>query len=887
MASPSYELLPRVLGQMADYVVGKAWWVLCCAAVVASMCWVYAFANLGINTDTTEMLSADLPFRQAQEQYQQLFPQNTNSIVIVVEANTPEMAHAAVKTLNGRLRDETEHIKSVYTPFGGAFFETHSLLFLDLPELEQLAESVAESKPFIDQLIRDLSLSGLFMMLSDSYDQTGWVNESLADAFFLRMAEAIQSTLAGLDYILAWHSVILKQDLKTSQTLRFLLVQPHLDYQKWLPAGEALQRIHQVIDDSQLLGIPGVRIRVTGEVALAHEELQVVSRRAGIAALLALLMVSGTLLIAFRSWRLMFATLVTLLVGLALSAAFATMAVGQLNIISLAFAVLFVGLAVDYAIHLSLRYQELLGLESEPDQAIRKSIQEVGPALMLCAVTTGLGFYSFVPTNYAGMSELGLISGTSMFIGLVVSLTVLPAIFKVLPLPQKERGNLPSAHGLNPIYQFPIRHGGAIRWGTLFLIVGSLFLLPQASFDRNPHNLRDPHVESVQTLDHLLEDGTGVPWTLTYVTSNDDGVIPQIAQLEELESVDRVVTLQNFVPTQQIGKFFLLEELAEWFLPESANLGFGKSPKEPDAFRPTLELLLSKLEQHIGHGKPMQDSSPAIRLRDQIRNLLTHLDSMDKESQQGFVDRLKTSLLGSVPTGPIDIAEAKKKGPVTQDDLPQELSERWVTEEGSYRMEVYPKKDLRDTVALEQFVNEVRSIAPQVTGLPVIYLEGGNEVAWAFRQAFVTALMVILIILLIVFRNVWDTLLVILPLCLAAFLLVAYTVIFDMPFNYANTIALPLLFGLGADSGIHIVERMRRRPTQCEAFLRSSTIRGVFFSSLTTILSFSNLAYTSHIGVSSMGQLLTLGVLLTLIGCLVVLPAFLYRSPLWPAKTAM
>ena len=348
------------------------------------MCWVYAFANLGINTDTTEMLSADLPFRQAQEQYQQLFPQNTNSIVIVVEANTPEMAHAAVKTLNGRLRDETEHIKSVYTPFGGPFFETHSLLFLDLPELEQLAESVAESKPFIDQLIQDLSLSGLFMMLSDSYDQTGWINESLADAFFLRMAEAIQSTLAGLDYILAWHSVILKQDLKTSQTLRFLLVQPHLDYQKWLPAGEALQRIHQVIDDSQLLGIPGVRIRVTGEVALAHEELQVVSRRAGIAAILALLMVSGTLLIAFRSWRLMFATLVTLLVGLALSAAFATMAVGQLNIISLAFAVLFVGLAVDYAIHLSLRYQELLGLESEPDQAIRKSIQEVGPALMLC-----------------------------------------------------------------------------------------------------------------------------------------------------------------------------------------------------------------------------------------------------------------------------------------------------------------------------------------------------------------------------------------------------------------------------------------------------------------------------------------------------------------------
>jgi predicted RND superfamily exporter protein len=201
-----------------------------------------------------------------------------------------------------------------------------------------------------------------------------------------------------------------------------------------------------------------------------------------------------------------------------------------------------------------------------------------------------------------------------------------------------------------------------------------------------------------------------------------------------------------------------------------------------------------------------------------------------------------------------------------------------VSKDGNYRLEVYPQKDLRNKVALEHFVNEVRSIAPQVTGLPVIYMDGGNEVAWAFRQALVSAFLVIVVILAIVLRNIWDILLVILPLVLAAICLVGYTVIFNLPFNYANIIALPLIFGLGADSGIHIVERMRRRPAECEAFLRSGTIRGVFFSSLTTILSFSNLAYTSHVGIASMGQLLTLGVLLTLIGGLVVLPAFLYRG---------
>jgi hopanoid biosynthesis associated RND transporter like protein HpnN len=444
MASSSSDWLHKKLGQVADYVNYNAWRVLALAAVVTVISLSYAFMYLGINTDTTEMLAADLPFQQAHDHYQQIFPQNTNSILLVVEANTPEMAYAAVKTLAVRLRNEQEHIKSVYTPFAGSFFEQQALLYLDLPDLEQLAETVAEAKPYIDKLMHDRNLHGLFTMLSDSYQKTQWVNAPLIDSLFRRMTEGIQASLAGLDYILSWHSVILKQDLHTSRTRRFILVQPHLDYQKLLPAGPALQTIHRIIQESAVSKISGVQVRVTGEVALAHEELQVVSERAEIAAVLALVMVCGTLILAFHSWRLMFVTLLTLLVGLSLSAGFATMAVGQLNILSLAFAVLFIGLAVDYAIHFCLRYQELLGLGNEPYQAIRKSLEDVGPALLLCAVTTGLGFYTFVPTTYAGMSELGVISGTSMFIGLVVSLTVLPAILVVFPPSKNDHRPPPS-----------------------------------------------------------------------------------------------------------------------------------------------------------------------------------------------------------------------------------------------------------------------------------------------------------------------------------------------------------------------------------------------------------------------------------------------------------
>ncbi|MEJ2231488.1 MAG: MMPL family transporter [Nitrospirales bacterium] len=585
----------------------------------------------------------------------------------------------------------------------------------------------------------------------------------------------------------------------------------------------------------------------------------------------------GTLLIAFHSWRLMVVTLLTLFVGLSLSAGFATVAVGQLNILSLAFAVLFIGLAVDYAIHLCLRYQELLGLGNEPYQAIRKSLQDVGPALVLCAVTTGLGFYTFVPTNYAGMSELGLISGTSMFIGLLVSLVVLPAILVVFPPSGKDCRFPPSDQGLKPVYQFPIHHGQAIRWGTIIVLLVSALLLPRASFDWNPHNLRDPHVESVQALDDLLEDKTGAPWTLTLLTSQDK-ITDYVAKLRALESVNKVLTIHDFIPQQQVGKFFLLEELMEWFFPQGSDSDFSPPPTDQGSLMTAMQSFLTIMDEHIRKTTLEKEDNPAVRLRAEIRNLFMRLDNLDQKSQKDLLDRLDKSLLGSIPTGPINIAAAREKGPIIEEDLPRELVERWVSRDGTYRLEVYPQNDLRNKVALEHFVNEVRSIAPQVTGLPVIYMDGGNEVAWAFRQAFVSAFLVIVVILAIVLRNIWDILLVILPLGLAAISLVGYTVIFNLPFNYANIIALPLIFGLGADSGIHIVERMRRRPAECEAFLRSGTIRGVFFSSLTTILSFSNLAYTSHVGIASMGQLLSLGVLLTLIGCLVVLPAFLYRG---------
>ena len=862
--------LRRALDWLSKYSIGQAKWVLFLAGLVTIISASYTVQNLGINTDTTDMLSPDMPFRQFQDEYNQKFPLYTQSLFLVIEANTPEMAHAVVTTLETRLKSDQDQIKSVYVPFGGPFFEKHSLLYLDFADLEKLADVLAESKPFIDELLQDPSLSGLFAMLEDSYKRTDWEKDSLLDSFFVRSAEAIQASLAGIDYTLSWHSVILDQNPSAAHTVRFLVVQPNLDFHRLLPAGPALQAIRRIIEDSHLTKIPGVRVRITGEVALAHEELLLVSQRAGIAAILALVMVCLTLLVGFHSLRLMAATLVMLLVGLVLSAAFATVAIGHLNIISVAFAVLFIGLGVDYAIHLCLRYRELLGLGDPAGQAMRQSIRDVGPSLILCAATTSIGFYAFVPTNYPGMSELGLISGTSLFIGLIVSLTVLPAMLTVFPLHQvKNSLSQGSSRFLAPLFTLPIRYGKGIRWGTIGLLFLSLFLLTRATFDHNPHNLRDPNSESVSTFRDLLDTREGAPWALTVLAKDEATGLDYSSRLSELETVDKVVTLQDFLPAQQFGKFLFLQEIASNFQTQPKNVG-AQPVTSVERQTTALQSFLKTLNAHIAKKNGKGDQGSAIHLRNHIQELLRHLDGLEDEPKRELLDRIEQSLLGSIPPDPTNISPADRIGPVGLDDLPREVTEQWVSNDGTYRIQVVPKENLTDNRALRNFVNEVRSVAPQAIGLPVVYFEGGEEVVRAFQQAFSWAILGILAVLVLLLRNIRDTLLVVLPLCLAGILTGAATVAFNWPFNYANIIALPLILGLGADNGIHIVDRIRRMPARCEHFLQSSTMRGVFFSGLTTILSFSNLAYTPPLGIASMGLLLAVGVFFTLLCSLVI-----------------
>jgi uncharacterized protein len=870
-AANHFDNLPDVaLAALSRCVVNHPILWLLLAVTVCGLSMTYTRTHLGINTDTTKILSDELPFQKERQRLERTFPQDISAILLVVEARTPEQASAAVQQLGKRLRAEKNSIQSVYIPGEGDFFEREALLFLEPDALRELTVKMAEAQPFIGRLSANNSLPELLAILGQAIEQGAGTLPVDLDPLLNRIEAAVQAVLNGETYQLSWQQLMLGDDAMLSPTERFVLIKPVFDFSLIVPAEEALTTVRKAADHLEAL-VPGLRIRMTGEVAMEYDELNTVRHDMTIAGIVSLTLVCLCLGIAFRSLRLVVSTLAVLIAGLILSAGFAALAIGYLNLISVGFAVLYIGLGVDYAIHLCLGYRERIQQSQPNKEALIGATRAVGPSLLLCAITTSIGFFAFIPTAYSGVSQLGLISGVGMFIGFFLTLTMLPALLALFPL-RPGRSITPLIRLPEWAYHFPLRHRRSIRWGALILALIAPTLLTQIHFDFNPMNLRDPYSESVVTFKKLLTRRETSPLTLAVLTDGADDAVATAARVETLETVDKAVSILDFIPDQQYEKLAMIEDLALLLGPQQKPFPKPKIESVGDQIR-ALKRFMLILNRAI-ENRQKAASAPLIRLSDRLRDLLETVAMSPPDIQQRLLNRLQSSILGTLPATMNRLYAALDAAPIDGiDNLPKPLVERWVSEEGVYRVQIFPKKNLNKIENFREFVNDVQAIEPTVTDLPVIYLESAKAVLTAFQQALISAVIAILVILLIVLRNLKETFTVLVPLLLASLLTGAATVLMKSPFNFANVIALPLLLGLGVDSGIHMIQRLRQIPEKAEELLHTSTARGVFFSSLTTFCSFGTLAFMAHLGTASMGSLLAVGVVFTLVCTLIVLPA--------------
>ncbi len=684
---------------LAAWVRGcaRAWpLVLLVAALLCAGSLVASKHRLGINSNFDEMLDPDLPFRRAQEAFIEAFPQYEANLVLVVDADTPEDARAAATSFAAALAERPELFRYVHVPMAEPFLEGHAFYYLDEEELDDLALRLAEIQPFLGRLTRDPSLRGLFDMLGYALDEQAKGGEFDATPLLKRLRAAIDGVVRGEPTRLSWQELMQDEDETPSVADRrqIVLAQAVRDYGAFQPAGGALAAAREIF--AALPRDGHARLRITGGLAMEHEELTTVRQGAEWIGLLTMVLVGLVLAVGLRSVRLVVTSLVALVVGLLLTTAFAALAVGHLNPISVAFGVLYIGLGVDYAIHLTLRYREGIEAGRSHLDALGDAAGDVGSSLVLCTLTTAIGFYAFVPTAYRGVSELGLISGTGMFIGLFVSLTVLPALLSVVPYRRPPRTQL-IRHGLlfRLLTDLPVRHRSLVLAVCTCLAVLGLALLPFVHFDLNPLNLRDPQTESVATFRDLLATSDVPPWSITLLAEDEPGADALAGALAGVPSVDKVIRLESYVPQDQEPKAIQLEDLAL-----TLGGGFRLSSRVPppsvvEAWE-ALRTMRADLERYRQSPAGLDDDTAAA-LDAALGDLDAHLATHDAATT---FDALETSLLATLPVNLARLDEAVGAAPFGVEDLPADLQARWRAPDGRRRVEVFPRDSVEDVASL-------------------------------------------------------------------------------------------------------------------------------------------------------------------------------------------
>ncbi len=850
----------RLLVGLVDCCRRYAALVILAALTLAVFSGIYAAGHLGISTDTDKMFAQSLPWRQRALAFKAEFPQFTDLLVVVIDAKEPEEAEATAAGLAAALAADHSHFLAVGRPNSSPFLKREGLLFLDPDQLEKLLERTIDAQPFLGQLAKDPSARGLFSALGllGQGLQQGQVDLKPYNNALAGFGRTIASALADHPQPLSWARLLGGGVADLGGPYKFVLAQPVLDTTALEPGGGATAAIRAAAAKLEFVKSSDARVRVTGNVALADEEFASVAQGAVVGLVGSIILISLWLFLAVRSWRLIVPILSTLVLGLLLTLLFAAAAVGTLNLVSVGFGILFVGIAVDFAIQFCVRYREIRRESPDPAAAINETGRRVGGQILVAAAATSAGFLAFVPTDFRGVAELGLIAGIGMLIAFVCTVTFLPAVISVLR-PRGERAEI-GFRWAAPLDEVVRRRRRPLLAGFATLAVLGVVLVPRLTFDSDPLHTKAPNTEAMKTLRDLIDSPVTNPFTIDILASNAAEASVLADRLRHLPLVSRVLSINSFVPKDQKAKLAQIEDAATLLAPTL-------TPYEP-APPPTAGQIRAAAGSAIEALAPALAKLPSDpQLADLAQDLRRLVAAPDHA-----VLAVNQALTRFLPAQLDQLRSVLSAEPVSLHDIPPSLGRDWVLPDGRARIQVMPKPAARTSRGLAQFVDEVTAVAPDAGGSAVTIEATSATIVGSFRAAALAAVAAIAVILFVALRRPLDVGLVLAPLLLSALMTVIVMVAVPLPLNYANIIALPLLLGVGVSFNIYFVMNWRAGRT---AVLGSATARAILFSALTTGTAFGSLALSGHPGTASMGRLLLISLGCTLVASLVFIPALL------------
>ncbi|HZR88755.1 MAG TPA: MMPL family transporter, partial [Bradyrhizobium sp.] len=667
-------------------------------AVVAGF---YTARHFSINTDINTLISEKLDWRQRDQEFDRAFDRDS-TILAVVEAPTPELTSAAAAALFQKLKGDTTHFQSMQPLGWGEFFDKNGLLFLSTEEVGKATSQFEAAAPLVEIMAGDPSIRGLTGALETGLAgvKRGEVKLDNTARPFNMIAQTVEDVLNKGNANFSWRELTSDQPLTDSDKRAFIEFKPVLDYKALEPGKAATDAIRNAAAALDFPSKYQARVRLTGPVPIANEEYSTVQEGAIINGIGTVIVVLFILWLALHSAKIIFAVFVNLFVGLSITTAAGLAMVGSLNLLSIAFAVLFVGLGVDFGIQYSVRYRSERYKNDNLQEALEEGARRAAVPLSLAAMATAAGFLCFLPTDYKGISELGEIAGIGMLIAFFSSITVLPALLKLLNPPGEKE---PVGYAfLAPLDRFLEDHRVLIVGGTLAVALAGLPLLYFMRFDFNPMHLRNPQAESIATYLDLRKDPNTGASAVDVLTRSDADAKKIAAQLEKLPEVLRVMSLDSFVPEDQGPKLKLIGQAAKALGPALNPDSIDPAPSDQeniDSLKSSVDALRRTAGDATGPG-----AIASRRLADALEKLASSDEATRNKAQAVFVT-------------PMNIVFEQLKNvlqaqPVSLNTLPPELVSAWKSKDGLMRIEALPKGDPNDNDNLRRFASAVLASEP-------------------------------------------------------------------------------------------------------------------------------------------------------------------------------
>ncbi|HEY4125808.1 MAG TPA: MMPL family transporter [Rhizomicrobium sp.] len=840
--------------------------VVVAGLALGALAGVFAASHFKMNSDTAQLISHDLPWRQRQAAFDKLFPQNDNLIVAVVDGVTPERAEQGTSALAAALAAHKDAFVSIRRPDAGDFFTHNGLLFLPVAKVKSTTEQLVKAQSFLGALAADPSLRGIMASLSTALQGVQHGQATLGDLQkpVSAFANVLGDVQAHKKVFFSWQSLFGDGPPDPHQLRKFILAKPRLNYGALSPGAHATDLIRDTAKELRLTPDNGVRVRLTGQIPLSDEEFASLGENIGLILTLMMAAVLLMLWLAVRSVRIIAAILITLIIGLTVTTGVGLLATGALNLISVAFIPLFVGLGVDFGIQFAVRYRAERFRLHELEASLVAAGRSVGWPLALAAMAVAAGFLAFVPTDYKGVAELGLIAGLGMVVAFTLSVTVLPALLMLFQ-PRGEADEIGEPRLI--ILDWLLRkHRKRVLTVMGVLTVIGLAAMPFLHFDFNPLHLRNPKTESVSTLFDLMKDPQNSPNTVDILAPSLDAADGLQKKLSALPQVAQVLTLKSFIPGDQAEKLALIQD-TQMLLDPTINPFITTPP--PSDMDDVAALKKASADLRLAAGNAQTEAAKdALRLAGVLDKLVAGSLADRKLAAEALVPPLDTML--------VQMRGILMAQPVTLKSLPPDMVRDWTAPDGRARVQVFPSGNADDNSNLRRFSKAVMAVDSDATGAAISIQESGNTIVGAFVRAGIGSFVIIAILLGFALRDARDVALALGSLLFAGLMTLASCVALGLQINFANIIALPLLFGIGVAFNIYYLMAWRGGDAD---LLRSPLVRAIVFSALTTASGFGSLWLSSHPGTASMGELLMISLMWTIVTILFILPALLGPPP--------